>query len=447
MKNVAASIAGFLLVPTLTLWAGQSEDGERYWPQWRGPHATGVSPNGRPPVEWSESKNIRWKIEIPGKGASSPVVWGDQLYLTTTISTDRSVPLDSVPQPRVEGGFRHPAVSPATHFHKFVIISVDRVSGKILWQKTVREELPHEGTHEFGSFASMSVVTDGERIYAFFGSRGLYCFDTEGNLLWEKDFGDMVIRLGFGEGASPVLHDDKIVVLWDHEGPSFIVALNKETGEELWRTNRDEITSWATPLVVEHDGEVQVVTSATDRVRSYDLTSGKLIWQARGLTLNTIPSPVAAQGMVYVTSGFQGNALLAIQVSGASGDITNSEAIVWKLDRDTPYVPSPLLYGGILYLIKTNSNILSAHDAKTGRQYYQRRLEGLSGVFASPTGAAGHVYVAGRDGSTAVIKSGPEFQVLATNSLDEAFDASMAIADNEIYLRGSKYLYCILESN
>ncbi|MFQ5788975.1 MAG: PQQ-binding-like beta-propeller repeat protein [Acidobacteriota bacterium] len=440
-----ARTACFLCISTLAFGAEPPKEAERYWPQWRGPHATGVSPHGSPPVEWNEEKNVQWKVRIPGRGKSTPVIWGDRLYLTTAIPTDKSVSPDSVAQPRGHGGFHHPAVSPATRYYQFVILAIDRATGKTVWQRTVREDLPHEGTHEYGTFASMSAITDGERVYAFFGSRGLYCFDTEGKLLWEKDLGDMIIRLGFGEGASPVLHEDKIVVSWDHEGESFILALNRETGEELWRTERNEITSWATPLVVEHDGGAQVVTSATRRVRSYDLATGKLIWESAGMTLNTIPSPVAADGMVYVTSGFRGNALLAIRLSAARGDITDSDAIVWKHDRDTPYVPSPLLYEDTLYFIKRNSNVLSALDAKTGQQYFRRRLEGLNNVFASPVGADGRVYVTSREGTTAVIKSGHQPEVLATNTLDDGFDASMAIADSEIYLRGGQYLYRISE--
>jgi outer membrane protein assembly factor BamB len=421
-----------------------SKEADKYWPQWRGPHATGVSHHASPPIEWSENKNIRWKVEIPGRGSSTPVLWGERIYLTTAVPMDKTVPSDSVAQPRSEGGFRHPMVSPATRHYQFTVVAIDRETGKTTWQKPVGSGLPHEGTHEYGTFASMSAVTDGERVYAFFGSRGLYCFDTEGNLEWERDFGEMTIRLGFGEGASPVLHEDKIVVPWDHEGDSFIVALNKATGEELWRKERDEITSWATPLVVEHGGGAQVVTSATGRARSYDLATGNLIWESDGLTLNTIPSPVAADGMVYITSGFRGNALLAVRLSAASGNITNTDAVVWKLDRDTPYVPSPLLFEGTLYLIKRNSSVLSAFNAKTGEQYYQRRLEGLHDVFASPVGADGRVYITGRQGVTVVIKAGPEPEVLATNSLNDAFDASMAVVDGEVYLRG-RYLYRISE--
>ena len=251
-------------------------------------------------------------------------------------------------------------------------------------------------------------------------------------------------RRGFGEGSSPTLYGDTIVINWDHEGTSFIMALDTRTGEELWKVDRDEITSWATPIVVEQDGKPQVIANATNRTRGYDLATGEVIWECGGMTLNTIPSPVAANGMVYVTSGFRGNALQAIRLAEARGDITDSEAVVWQHDRDTPYVPSPLLYGDTLYFLKHNSSILSCFNSETGQAYYGRqRLQGITEIYASPVGASNRVYLAGRDGTTLVIKHGPTFEVLAQNVLDDGFDASPAIVDKEIYLRGRKYLYCI----
>ncbi|MBI1927213.1 PQQ-like beta-propeller repeat protein [Candidatus Poribacteria bacterium] len=331
-----------------------------------------------------------------------------------------------------------------TQIHKFDLLAIDRRNGSILWQRTAREELPHEGTHLTRSWASHSPVTDGEHVYAYFGSRGLYCFDMQGNLKWEKDLGNMAIKMGFGEGSSPALYGEVVIVNWDHEGDSFITALDKKTGEERWRVERDERTSWSTPIVVEHNGRGQVITSATHRIRSYDLATGNLLWECGGMTDNTIPSPVTADGMVYVTSGFRGNALQAIRLAAASGDITGSEAIVWEYNRDTPYVPSPLLYGDALYFLKSNNGILSCFNAKTGEAYYgPQRLDGIREVYASPVGASNRVYIADRDGATLVIQHGPEFKVLAQNVLDDGFDASPAIVGNEIYLRGRKYLYCI----
>ena len=444
MKMIATVILG-LFVISAGLWAAEeSNEAEKYWPAWRGPNATGVAPHADPPIEWSETVNIRWKLEIPGKGHSSPIVWGDTVFVTTAIETDKPGDEKPVEAPPQQGRRRGPRGIQPSNILQFVIFGINRSDGSIRWQKTVREELPHEGTHKTGSWASNSAVTDGTHVYAFFGSRGLYCFDMQGNLKWKKDLGDMTIKLSFGEGSSPVLYGDVILVNWDHEGESFITALDKKTGAQRWRMERDERTSWSTPLVVEYNGTPQVITTATHRTRSYDLATGNLIWECGGLTANTIPSPVAADGMVYLMSGFRGNALQAIRLASASGDITDSKAIAWAYDRDTPYVPSPLLYGGTLYFLKSNSGVLSCFNAKTGKAYYgPQRLDGIAEVYASPVGAGNRVYITDRDGATLVIKHGPEFEVLAQNMLDDGFDASPAIVDNEIYLRGRSALYCI----
>jgi outer membrane protein assembly factor BamB len=287
---------------------------------------------------------------------------------------------------------------------------------------------------------------DGQRVYAWFESRGLYVYDMDGKLLWQKDLGDKQMRMQFGEGSTPVVHGNRVVIVWDHQGQSFIVALDARSGEEIWRAAREEIDTWATPLVVEHNGRHQVVTNGMNRLRSYDLETGKIVWESQGTTMNAIPSPVAADGVVFVTSGFRGNNLKAIRLADASGDLTGSKAIVWSLDRDTPYVPSPLLYEGILYLLKSNAGILSAFDAKSGKPHYQlQRLEGVPDVFSSPVGAGGRVYLTGRDGTTLVIRHAPTFEVLAKNSLDDGFDASPALVDGEIFMRGYRYLYAIAD--
>ena len=287
-------------------------------------------------------------------------------------------------------------------------------------------------------------MTDGERLYAYFGSRGLFAYTLDGEPVWERDFGQQRRRNEFGEGSTPALHGDTIVVVWDHQGDSFIFALDTATGEERWRVARDEIDSWATPIIVEHAGGHQVITGALNRIRSNDLETGALIWESDGLTMNPIPSPVAADGFVYLTSGYRGYDLKAVRLEGATGDITGTSSIVWTLDQDTPYVPSPLLYDDTLYVLKDNAGILSAFDAQTGRPHFQRqRLAGLPEVYSSPVGAAGRVYITSRDGTTLVIRQGAEFEVLATNTLDDGFDASLAIVDDGIYLRGYTHLYSI----
>ena len=426
----AVGILPKVLVPVALLAAAPDPAAQRYWPQWRGPEATGVSRHADPPVEWSETKNIRWKVEIPGRGSGSPIVWGDRIFLLS------AVPIG------VSGGASHAprgGVAPRD-VHRFVVLAIDRRTGKTIWERTAREQRPHEASHQDnGTYASSSAITDGRRVYAWFESQGMYVYDMDGTLLWDKDLGDKRMRNQFGEGSTPVLYGDRLVIVWDQEGgQSFIVSLDAATGRELWRVNRDEIDTWATPLVVEHAGRAQVVVPGMNRVRSYDLETGRVVWENAGVTMNPIPSPVFGDGLVFVMSGFRGNKLHAIRVADAS--------IAWSLDRDTPYVPSPLLYDGVLYFLKTNSGILSALDAKTGAPHYQlQRLDGVPNVFASPVGARGRVYLPGREGVTLVIKHGPTYEVLAKNKLDDGFDASPALVDGEILMRGQQFLYNIAE--
>ena len=293
MRRVAI---GCVLVLTVSVATGLAAD-DRFWPQWRGPLATGVAPGADPPIEWSETRNVRWKVEIPGHGSASPVVWDDRVFVLTSVSVGEGAESNEGFFRRLRNRFTGAVGSGESQ--QFAILALDRRDGRIVWERTALTDQPHEGRHGTGSWASPSPVTDGEVVCAFFGSRGLYCYDMDGALLWDRDFGDMRIRMGFGEGASPALHGDSIILLWDHQGQSFITALDKTTGEERWRTERDEMTSWTTPLVVEHDGRAQVVTSATDRVRSYDALTGRVLWEGDGVTLNAIPSPVAADGMVF----------------------------------------------------------------------------------------------------------------------------------------------------
>ena len=429
----AAACAAAPLALGLPLAAQNGSD--NFWPQWRGPHMSGVSRTATPPTHWGESKNVRWKVEIPGRGTASPVVWGDRVYVLTAVPTGTEVAASHAPR----GGL------PARGVHRYQVMALNRKDGKIVWQQTAREAEPHEAAHnDNGTWASSSAITDGEVVIAPFESQGLYAYDMNGKLVWQKDLGDKFMRNTFGEGSTPALHRDRLFYVWDHQKESFIVALNKRTGEELWRVKRDEIDTWATPLVVEQGGITQVIVPGMNRVRSYDAASGQIVWDTAGLTMNPIPSPVYGDGMVFLTSGFRGNSLKAVRLEGAKGDITNTPAVVWTMDRDTPYVPSPLLYEGILYFLKTNNGLLTAVDARTGKPHYQaQRIEGVPNVFASPVAAAGKIFVVGREGATAVIKPGPTLEVIATNTLDDHFDASPALAGGEIYLKGMKYLYAI----
>jgi len=429
---VAVSLLGLSTVAI----DGAANDAQQ-WAQWRGPEMTGVSRTATPPVEWSETKNVKWKVQIPGRGYGTPVVYGDRIYVLTAVPV--GVTGDAQHAPR--------GALPQRGMHQYKVMAIDRKTGKTVWERVAREEEPHEAAHgDHGTWASSSAITDGEHVIAYFESRGLYVYDMKGTLIWETDFGDKKMRNQFGEGSTPALFGNTIVVVWDHiNQPSFVIALDKRTGKELWRVDHPEMDTWATPLVVTHDGRQQIIVNAMTRVRSYDLTTGKQLWDGPGTTMNVIPSPVAGNGMVFIMSGFRGNNLKAIKLADAKGDLAATSAIAWQLDRDTPYVPSPLLYDNILYFLKSNNGLLSAFDAASGKPHYQvqRIAKALDEVFSSPVGADGRVYITSRDGVTTVIEHGPAYKVLAENTLDDAFDASMALAGSEIFLRGHKYLYAI----
>jgi outer membrane protein assembly factor BamB len=447
------AIAGVVLLPSLSP-AGNLTDAKQFWPQWRGPLGTGAAPLADPPSSWSENERVKWKVNIPGTGDASPIIWGDNIFILTAIPTGKKTAAkpaetsdsNSPPQsPSGEGrrrGGRMNAETP-NEFYQFSVICLDRKTGKTTWTKIAREEVPHEGHQQNNTHASGSAVTDGEVMVAFFGSRGLHCYDLQGNPKWSKDFGQMRTKLGFGEGASPALHGDTVVVIWDHEGEDFIAALDKRTGKEVWRTPRSEGTGWSTPLIVEHGGKTQVIVNATGKVRSYDLATGKEIWSCAGQSANAIPTPVATSDTVYVTSGFRGHALFAIAL-GRSGDLTGSDAIRWKYDKNTPYIPSPLLLDDLLYFVANNDAKLSCFDAKNGNPHFEaERLEGVFGIYASPVAAKDRIYVLGREGTCLVLKKGPKLEILATNKLDDKTDSSPALAGNEIFIRGRKNLYCI----
>jgi outer membrane protein assembly factor BamB len=430
------------------VWADDFQSQRSHqWHQWRGPDATGVAPLGDPPVTWSEQSNVKWKVRIPGFGKSSPIVWKDRVFVLTAVA----VPAPQAAQgPPVAAAQSPPALSqrrpipPPKEQYQFVVLCFDRETGKLLWRRVANELLPHEGFRPGdNSFASGSPITNGRYVYASFGSYGLYCYDMEGQLVWQRDLGDMQTRRGFGEGASPTLHDGTLIVNWDHEGPSFITALDAATGATKWKVDRDEVTTWNTPLVVEHDGRHQVVVNATSRARGYDLDTGATLWECGGQKTNPIASPVTLAGQVYCMTGYRGYALYAIPLS-ARGDITDTDQIAWQRSAGTPYVSSPLLYDRQLYFTKGRNAILTCVDALSGKPLLDEvRLPGLRTLYASPVAAADRIYFVARDGTTLVIRRGPKLEVLATNRLDDGIDASPAIVGKELFLRGNKYLYCI----
>jgi outer membrane protein assembly factor BamB len=427
------------LLAALACWLAANTPGladpaaDLFWPQWRGPLCTGEAPGADPPVTWSETTNVKWKTMIPGEGDSTPIVWGSRVFLLAALPTGSNVAAPAAPEA-------------PTEIYDFDVLCLDRDTGKILWKKTARREAPHEGHQENNTFASASPVTDGKSLMAFFGSRGLHCYDFDGTLKWEKDFGKMKTKMGFGEGGSPGIWGDKIVVDWDQEGDCFIAALDTDSGRELWRTPRDEGTGWSTPLIIEYGGQRQVIVNATKKVRSYDLATGKELWSCSGQTMNAIPSPVTAGGVVYLTSGFRGSALQAVRL-GRQGDLTGTDAIIWSHTRNTPYVPSPLLTDNLLYVISGNDAIISCFDTGSGQAYFEHeRLEGIHGVYASPVSARDRVYILGREGACVVLKKGPKPEVLAVNKVsDDHSDASLALAGKDLFLRTGHSLYCLTQ--
>ena len=422
-----------------------ADDGAGAWPQWRGPLGNGVSPDGDPPIHWSEDRDIRFKVEIAGDGLASPIVWKDQIFIMSSLALDDEAYAKSkqAAQEVVERREWPPKVHPVPQ--RFLLTSYSRTDGSVLWKRVAAEHVPHESHYLDTSWACGSPVTDGDRVYAHFGSNGTYAFTMDGQLVWQVDLGDMTTRRGFGEGASPALYGDMLIINWDHEGESFVVALDKHTGEELWRAGRPgEVTSWATPLVVEQGNDRQVVIPATGKSRGYDLETGKELWSLAGLGINVIPTPVYADGVVYLASGkSDGNMIQAVDLRRASGALEGSDSVVWTRDRDTPYVATPLLYGDQLYFVKRFKSVFISVDAATGEEHFAERLPGIQNVYASPVAASGRIYVIGREGEAVVLKHGKTFEVLAENSLDDGFDASPAIVGDVMYLRGRRHLYAI----
>lgn len=398
------------------------------WSHWRGPLANGSSPDATPPIEWSATQNVKWKSPVPGRGSGSPVVWEDKVFVVTAVAADG------------KRGFDGERFSKLT----FKLFCFDRKTGKVRWQKDAVTATPHEGTHSTNGFASASPCTDGKLVYAHFGSRGLYCYTTEGELIWKRDdFGNMKTRNSFGEGSSPTLVDDKILVPWDHEGPSSLYALNRFTGKTIWKTERDEPTNWCTPLVVEHNGGKQVIINGQNFIRSYDLKQGKELWRIAGKAQRPVTSAVAIDDLVIVTSGFRGSYGGAFRLSGR-GDLKGTKDEVWSWKKNTPDLASPLLSGNLLYFHKAKSASLSCVNPLTGEAYYTAsKIPGLSTLYASPVAAGGHVFVTGRSGTTAVIKDGKKLEIVSTNSVDEGVDATPALVDDQIFIRGERHLFCI----
>ncbi len=419
------------------------------WAQWRGPDRDGVA-RGDAAVKWSATENIAWKAEVPGKGHSSPVIWGDRIFVTTAVPVGAGAQA-SAPEPeRKRGGKKGPGRrrgggAPMVD-HEFTVLAYSRKDGKLLWKQVAVTEKPHEGYHQrYGSFSSNSPVTDGKRLYVSFGSRGVYAYDLDGKLLWKRSPDvKLQMRNGFGEGSATVVDGDTVLLNFDQDGPgSFIWAIDAATGKERWRVPRDEVSTWSAPYVITHAGKKQVILTGDNRVRSYDYKTGKVIWECGGLGTNPIPMPVHLGDLLIVMTGHREPNLLAIKL-GREGDLTGTDAIVWTNQRGNSYTPSPVLADGKLYML-TDSGMLSCLDAKTGQAHYSQQRFGKAYNFkSSPVAANGKLYMASENEDVIVVKMGEQFEILATNTMpDETFIATPAIAGGDIYLRGQQTLYCI----
>ena len=439
MSRTAFLVAGIVFVLGFFIGSYDLLAAEN-WAQWRGVRNTGFAENSRPPVSWSEESNIRWKVAIDGSGSSTPIIYGDRVFILTAIDTGIVDPTRAKPedQPMRVFGIKHPNTE-----HQFVTICLDRQTGQELWREIAVQKVPHEGHHGDNDFASASPVVHDNKVFVWFGSAGLFCYDLDGLLLWKRDLGEVKMGAALGEGCSPVVHNGRVIVVRDHQGQSSIEALDSSTGKTYWKKHRDEGNAWATPVIAEYGGRVQVITCASNLVRSYNLEDGTLIWQCGGLTGNATPCPILDGSHVIVMSGYQGHSVMRIPIT-EEGDLTGADKVVWKHQRGTPYVPSPVLFDGMLFYNQSNQGIWTVLDATSGKIVMDRtRLPGISNMYSSPVAANGRIYVTGRNGLTLVLKPGTNLSIESSNRLDERFDASPSIAGDELYLRGEKFLYCI----
>jgi outer membrane protein assembly factor BamB len=411
------------------------------WHQWRGPLATGEAVRGTPPLNWDEKTNVKWKTAIPGKSSATPIVWGQRVFTVTAVDTGKVAPPED--RPKIDPKFEIKTTAPKTYF-EFIVMCFDRDTGKLIWKDTAAKAVPHEGIHPTHSYAAGSPTTDGKFLYVSFGSRGVHCYDLDGKRQWQKDFGLLHTRYAWGEASTPTVHKGNVILNWDHEGDSHLYVMDAKTGEMRWQVKRDERSGWSTPLVVEHQGTTQVIVNGTNKVRSYDLADGKLLWQCGGQTVNAIPSPVPGKGVVYCMSGYQGSAGYALALDG-KGDLAKTSKVIWTNNQSTPYIPTPLLVGDRLYFAAKNTPLLSAVDAATGKLLFRERLPNLETLYASPTAAADRIYIVDRSGTTLVLEQADQFKVLAVNRLKDGIDGSPAVAGNQMFLRSHGHLYCLEE--
>ncbi len=418
------------------------------WAQWRGPDSQGISAEKNLPTEWSSTKNVVWKAALPGVGFSQPIIWGKKVFVTTGIEGGKA-PADHKAPKHMVGNeeFKHPDWTGVDKLHTFKVLCLDRDSGKVLWEKTSYQGTVLDYRHKSSNYAAPTPVTDGKYVIAYFGSEGLYCYDVNGKEIWKKSLGS-ILTLGLGVGTSPVLFENLVIIQADQNDgrASFIAAFDKKTGKEVWRTSRKVQVSWSTPVLVKAGTRTELITSANEAIIAYDPATGKEYWRCKGVAANAVATPVAGQGLVIVSAGFPAKNIIAIR-PGGSGDIEGTDRIVWRYNKGTAYVPSPILYNEYLYLM-SDAGIVTCLEAATGKVVYEGGRVPVPTKFygASPVAFDGKILLTSDDGDTFVIKAGPKHEVLATNSLGEPCRTSIAIADGRLFIRGEKHLYCISNS-
>lgn len=432
---------------TVLVLAALSLNGALYggdtWPQFRGPQSSGVADDPALPVRWSATENVAWKTDIPGNGWSSPIVAADRIFVTAVLSSND----EEKPKKGLYFGGERKA---PTDEHRWMVYAVDFKTGKIAWQKEVFRGVPKSPHHLKNTYASETPATDGQQIYAYFGNVGLYCFDLAGNLKWSRPYEPRATRYGWGTGASPVVHKGRVYIVNDNDDHSFLDVLDAKSGKVIQTVDRTgEGTNWSTPYIWENPKRTEIITTGTNRVRAYDL-DGKLLWEFGGMSSIVIPTPFSKFDLLYVSSGYVGDQIrpaYAIR-AGASGNISlakgqaSSDAVAWYLERGGPYNPTPVVYRDHYYTL-FDQGFLTCHDAKTGKEIYgKQRIDPAAGAFtSSPIAANGKLYLSSEDGDTFIVEAGPQYRLLAKNSLDEMILATPAIANGSLIIRTASRLY------
>jgi hypothetical protein len=423
------------------------------WPSFRGPGASGVADGSPTPVKWDvqTGESVLWTAPVAGVAVSSPVVWGSRVFVSTAVSSD--------PTAGIKTGL-YGDVVPAKDVskHTWRVIALDTRTGKVVWERVAHEGVPKTKRHPKSSQASATPVTDGRHVIVSFGSEGLYAYDVDGKPLWTKDLG--ILNAGWfydpdyewGIGSSPIIWKNTVIVQCDIQKHSFVAAFDVDTGRQIWRTERDEIPSWSTPAIFEHDGRAELVTQATTFTRGYDPETGRELWRLSGNSEITIPTPIVGPGFVIVTNGYQRLQPIYAIKSGATGDITlkngqtTNDSIAWSTPRGGPYIPTPIIYGDRLYVLQING-VLAAYDVTSGTRLYQERV-GPGGSFsASPVAADGKLYLTSEDGDVFVVKAGPTYELLATNHMGQVVMATPAISGGTIFIRGLKDLFAVRQKS